>query len=135
MNIPFLSRRQASTDVTVMGGPPLCRDKAQSLVHKYAAFGTAWAILPIPIATSAGLTALETHMIYWIARTYGEEPTKSDVLMAAGGLELCSVALKSEGRDRRQRHRGHRPGGHPPLRRQAPRQDGLTEGRGNPRSM
>src|SRR5271155_170230 len=95
MNIPFLPRRQASTDVTVRGGPPLCRDKAQSLVHKYAAFGTAWAILPIPIATSAGLTALETHMIYWIARTYGEEPTHRDVLMAAGGLELCSVALKT----------------------------------------
>lgn len=98
MNIPFLPRREASTDVTVVGatsGPPLCRDKARSLVNKYAMFGTAWAILPIPIATSAGLTALETHMIYWIARTYGEEPNKSDILMAAGGLELCSVALKT----------------------------------------
>jgi uncharacterized protein (DUF697 family) len=97
MNIPFLSRRGGSTDVTVVTekGPKLCREKAQTLVHKYAAFGTAWAILPVPIATSAGLTALETHMIYWIARTYGEEPSKSDVLMAAGGLELCSVALKT----------------------------------------
>lgn len=98
MNIPFLSRREASTDVMVLGkteSPKLCRDKAQSLVHKYAAFGTAWAILPIPMATSAGLTALETHMLYWIARSYGEEPNKSDLLMAAGGLELCSVALKT----------------------------------------
>lgn len=65
------------------------------MVHKYAAFGTAWAILPVPIGTSAGLTALETHMLYWIARAYGEEPTKSDLMMAAGGLELCSVALKT----------------------------------------
>jgi uncharacterized protein (DUF697 family) len=77
------------------GSPRLCRQKTRAMVHKYAAFGTAWAILPVPIATSAGLTALETHMLYWIARAYGEEPTKSDVVMAAGGLELCSVALKT----------------------------------------
>jgi uncharacterized protein (DUF697 family) len=77
------------------GGLKLCRQKARAMVHKYAAFGTAWAILPVPIATSAGLTALETHMLYWIARAYGEEPNKSDVVMAAGGLELCSVALKT----------------------------------------
>jgi uncharacterized protein (DUF697 family) len=96
MNIPFL-RRRAGNDVTLVagGGPKLCKDKAQSLVHKYAVFGTAWAVLPIPMATSVGLTALETHMIYWIARAYGEEPTRNDVLMAAGGLELCSVALKT----------------------------------------
>ncbi len=95
MNLPFLRRREAGADLTVGAGPRLCRESAQSLVHKYAAFGTAWAVLPVPIATSAGLTALETHMLYWIARTYGEEPSKSDVLMAAGGLELCSVALKT----------------------------------------
>jgi uncharacterized protein (DUF697 family) len=76
-------------------GPRLCREKARKMVHKYAAFGTAWAVLPVPIATSAGLTALETHMLYWIARAYGEEPNKSDLMMAAGGLELCSVALKT----------------------------------------
>lgn len=77
------------------GARRLCREKARAMVHKYAAFGTAWAILPVPIATSAGLTALETHMLYWIARAYGEAPNKSDVVMAAGGLELCSVALKT----------------------------------------
>ncbi len=76
-------------------GPLLCKEKARALVHKYAAFGTAWAVLPVPIATSAGLTALETHMVYWIARVYGEEPNKSDLLMVAGGLELCSVGLKT----------------------------------------
>jgi uncharacterized protein (DUF697 family) len=79
----------------VKAAPALCKEKARILVHKYAAFGTAWALLPIPMATSAGLTALETHMIYWIARVYGEEPTRSDVLMTAAGLELCSVALKT----------------------------------------
>jgi uncharacterized protein (DUF697 family) len=98
MNLSFLRRGgEPGTEVTVAKkeGPQLCRDKAQTLIHKYAVFGTAWAILPIPMATSAGLTALETHMLYWIARAYGEEPNKSDILMIAGGLELASVALKT----------------------------------------
>jgi uncharacterized protein (DUF697 family) len=73
---------------------PLCRERARVLVHKYAALGTAWSFVPIPGATSVGLTALETHMIYWIARVYGEQPSHQDVLMTAGGLELASVALK-----------------------------------------
>ncbi len=104
MAITFLRRRDAETSVTgevaapaaaIAPAPKLCRDKARALVHKYAAFGTTWAILPIPVATSAGLTALETHMIYWIARIYGEAPSGSDVMTAAGGLELCSIALKT----------------------------------------
>jgi uncharacterized protein (DUF697 family) len=73
----------------------LCRDRAMGLVHKYAVFGAVWALLPIPMATSAGLALLETHLIYWIARIYGESPTRSDVLMTAAGLELASVALKT----------------------------------------
>ncbi len=75
-------------------GPALCRDRAKSLVHKYAAFGTAWSLIPVPGATSVGLTALETHMIYWVARIYGEQPSHQDVLMTAAGLELASLALK-----------------------------------------
>jgi uncharacterized protein (DUF697 family) len=100
---PSSATAEATADPQVMrvttsaasASPTLCREKARRMVHKYAAFGTAWAVLPVPIATSAGLTALETHMLYWIARAYGEEPSKSDVVMAAGGLELCSVALKT----------------------------------------
>jgi uncharacterized protein (DUF697 family) len=116
MEIPFFHRKVADTEVTLVSPPSstssdaevlmkptpatpagrkLCREKARKMVHKYAAFGTAWAVLPVPIATSAGLTALETHLLYWIARAYGEEPNKSDLMMAAGGLELCSVALKT----------------------------------------
>jgi uncharacterized protein (DUF697 family) len=72
-----------------------CRERAQALVHKYAVAGTAWAVLPIPIATSVGLTAMETHLIYWIGRIYGETPSSMDVVMTAGGLELASVALKT----------------------------------------
>ncbi len=72
-----------------------CREKARTLVHRYAVFGTAWAVLPVPIATSAGLCALETHMIYWIGRVYGEELGKSDILMVGAGLELASQGLKA----------------------------------------
>jgi len=73
----------------------LCKVRARRLVHKYAAFGTAWAVLPIPIATSAGLTALEVHLIYWIGRIYGERLDKGDIALVAGGLELASIALKT----------------------------------------
>jgi uncharacterized protein (DUF697 family) len=79
----------------VGGDERLCRERAQSLVYKYAAFGTVWALLPIPMATSAGLALLETHLIYWVARIYDEQPTRSDVVMTAAGLELASVALKT----------------------------------------
>jgi len=72
-----------------------CSDHATRLVRKYAAFGTAWALLPVPMATSAGLAILETHLIYWIARIYGEQPKKTDVVMTAAGLNLASVGLKT----------------------------------------
>ena len=80
-----------------MAAPPpaLCRDRARTLVHKYAVFGTVWALLPVPMATSAGLALLETHLIYWVARIYGEHPTKTDIVVTATGLELASVALKT----------------------------------------
>ena len=87
-----LAPREAS--VTVVG-PTTPRERARALVHKYALAGTAWAVLPIPVATSVGLTAMETHLIYWIGRIYGEHPSSMDVAMTAGGLELASVALKT----------------------------------------
>ena len=75
--------------------PVTCKEKARTLVHKYAVAGTAWAVLPIPMATSPGLTALETHMVYWIARVYGETPSHTDTMIVAAGLELASVGLKT----------------------------------------
>jgi uncharacterized protein (DUF697 family) len=73
----------------------VCSERARALVHRYAVAGTAWAILPIPVATSVGLTAMETHLLYWIGRIYGENPTSMDVAMTAAGLEVASVALKA----------------------------------------
>ena len=78
--------------------PALCRDKARRLVHKYAAGGAAWAMLPIPIPTSPTLTALEAHMIYWIARLYGESPSHVDTIIMAAGLEVGSTGLRQAAR-------------------------------------
>jgi uncharacterized protein (DUF697 family) len=83
------------TRVLAPSAAAMCRERARALVHKYAVAGTAWAVLPIPIGTSIGLTAMETHLIYWIGRIYGENPSSMDVAMTAGGLELASVALKT----------------------------------------
>ena len=73
----------------------LCSVKARALVHKYALAGTAWSVLPIPIPTSPGLVALEAHMIYWIARIYGDAPSHTDTMMLAAGLEVGSTGLKT----------------------------------------
>lgn len=76
-----------------------CRDRARSIVHKYALFGTAFAALPIPIATSPALTALETHLIYWIGRIYDDAPSHGETLMIASGLEMASVGLRTVARE------------------------------------
>jgi uncharacterized protein (DUF697 family) len=90
----FAPVERAFSSVLVPAGGT-CRERARALIHKYAIAGTTWAVLPIPIATSLGLTAMETHLIYWIGRIYGEHPSSMDVAMTAGGLELASVALKT----------------------------------------
>jgi uncharacterized protein (DUF697 family) len=77
----------------------LCRDKARSVVHKYALAGTAFAAIPIPVATSPGLTALETHLIYWIGRIYDDAPTHAETLVLASGLELASMGLRTVARE------------------------------------
>ncbi len=73
----------------------LCRDAARKVVHKYAAAGTAFAAIPIPIATSIGLTALETHLIYWIGRIYDDAPNHAETMMIGSGLEVGSIGLKT----------------------------------------
>lgn len=72
-----------------------CKEHAVEWVHIYAASGAAWTVLPIPIATSAGLAAAETYMIYWIGKVYGEDLSAKEILAVAGGLELASIGLKS----------------------------------------
>lgn len=74
--------------------PELCRTRARSLIHKYALAGTGWAALPLPVATSIGLTALETHLIWSIAKVYGESLSHPDAVVVAAGLEGASFGLK-----------------------------------------
>ena len=71
------------------------KEKAQRLVHRYAPSAPPGRCCPSPAPPAPGLAALEAHMIYWIARYYGETPTHTDVIMTMSGLELASVALKT----------------------------------------
>jgi uncharacterized protein (DUF697 family) len=74
-----------------------CYDKAKEWVHTYAVGGAAFAALPIPVPglTSGGLVAAETHMVYWIARIYGEELSLKEIAIVLSGLELAGIGLKT----------------------------------------
>ena len=72
-----------------------CREQATEWVHLYAAGGVAWSVLPVPMATSAGLLAAETYMIYWIGKVYGEELSGQEILMLASTLDLVGIGLKT----------------------------------------
>jgi uncharacterized protein (DUF697 family) len=73
----------------------LCRKKARTIIHRFAVAGTAFSALPIPVGTSAGLTALETYLVYFIGKVYGEELSYAETMMVASGLNVASVALKT----------------------------------------
>lgn len=62
-----------------------CKEEALRWVHRYALGGAAFAAIPIPFSTSAGLAAIETHMASMIAEIYGD-PVASFATAAAGGL-------------------------------------------------
>lgn len=51
------------------------------------------AAAPVP-GTSLMLGAAETHMIYWIAKIYGENLSVAEIAAVAGGLELAGLGLK-----------------------------------------
>lgn len=72
-----------------------CREQATEWVHLYAVGGVAWSVLPVPMATSAGLLAAETYMIYWIGKVYGEELSGQEILMLASTLDLAGIGLKT----------------------------------------
>lgn len=73
-----------------------CYDRAKKWVHYYAVGGATFAtVTPIPGATTLGLTVAETHMVYWIARIYGEELGVKEIALVLGGLELAGLTLKT----------------------------------------
>jgi uncharacterized protein (DUF697 family) len=77
----------------------LCRKKARKIIHGFAAAGTAFAALPIPAGTSAGLTALEVYLVYFVGKIYGEDLSYAETMMVASGLNVASVALKTLARE------------------------------------
>jgi uncharacterized protein (DUF697 family) len=71
-----------------------CREEAMRWVHRYAIGGAAFAALPLPISTTAGLAALEVHMFNFIGGVYGESVGNLASLAAGGGLEVMGAGLK-----------------------------------------
>jgi uncharacterized protein (DUF697 family) len=71
-----------------------CREEAMRWVHRYAIGGAAFAALPLPISTTAGLAALEVHMFNFIGGVYGESVGNLASLAAGGGFEVMGAGLK-----------------------------------------
>ncbi len=70
-----------------------CKEKALAWVHRYAAGGAAFAAIPLP-TTSAGLAAMETHMMSLIGDIYGDPPGAISGAAAASGFAIGGQALK-----------------------------------------
>ncbi len=63
-------------------------------VHRYALGGAAFAAIPMPFSTSAGLATLETHMLSVIGDIYGDEPSKTASAAAGGAFAIFGQGLK-----------------------------------------
>ncbi|WP_437290433.1 hypothetical protein [Sorangium sp. So ce406] len=71
-----------------------CRDEALRWVHRYAIGGAAFAALPLPISTSAGLVAIETHMMSMVGQIYGETVGSVATTAAGGSFAILGQGLK-----------------------------------------
>jgi uncharacterized protein (DUF697 family) len=71
-----------------------CKDEALRWVHRYALAGAAFAALPLPISTSAGLAAMETHMTAMIGEIYGENLGAVTTTAAGGSFSIMGQGLK-----------------------------------------
>jgi uncharacterized protein (DUF697 family) len=71
-----------------------CKGKAREWVHITAAGGGALAAVPIPGMGTVGLTAMESALIYWVGRIYGEKLDAKEVAIIAGTLEIASLGIK-----------------------------------------
>lgn len=71
-----------------------CKEEAVRWVHRYAAGGAAFASIPMPFSTSAGLAALETHMAGMIAEIYGDTGATFATAAAGGAFAALGQGLK-----------------------------------------
>lgn len=69
-----------------------CKERSLKWVHAYSAGGALTTAVPIPGGATLALGGIETHMIYWIAKIYGEELSMKEILVVAGGLEVVRPA-------------------------------------------
>src|SRR5688572_18195148 len=76
------------------GDMTTCKDEALRWVHRYAAGGAAFAALPLPFSTSAGLAAMETHLAGMIAEIYGETTAGFATVAAGGAFSALGQGLK-----------------------------------------
>jgi uncharacterized protein (DUF697 family) len=76
------------------GDMTTCKEESTRWVHRYAIGGAAFAALPIPFSTSAGLAALETHMASFIAEIYGDSPSTLAAAAAGGAFSALGQGLK-----------------------------------------
>ncbi|MCC6556938.1 MAG: hypothetical protein IT372_28630 [Polyangiaceae bacterium] len=71
-----------------------CKEEALRWVHRYAIGGAAFALLPLPISTSAGLATMETHMTALIGEIYGESVGAVTTTAAGGSYLIMGEGLK-----------------------------------------
>src|SRR5689334_947877 len=71
-----------------------CKTEALRWVHRYAAGGAAFAALPIPMSTSAGLAAMETTMVAMIGEIYGDPMSGLTSAAASGTFSVLGQGLK-----------------------------------------
>ena len=90
--VPRRKPKSAAIEVATI----LCRDRARTWVHAYAAGGAAYSFVPLPIpgSTTAGLVAIEATMVHAIGRIYGVEVSARDAAMWVAGLEVAGGALR-----------------------------------------
>lgn len=71
-----------------------CKEEALRWVHRYAASGAAYAAVPIPVSTSAGLAAMETTMVAMIGEIYSEPMNGINSALASGTFVVFGQGLK-----------------------------------------
>jgi uncharacterized protein (DUF697 family) len=71
-----------------------CKEEALRWVHRTAAGGAAFAAVPIPLSTSAGLAAMETTMSAMIGDIYGEPMNAITSTLTTGAMSVIGQGLK-----------------------------------------
>jgi len=71
----------------------MCRKEARRWVHRYAAGGGAFTLVPVP-TTSMGLATLEMHMLSFIGQIYGEPVSNVTTATAGSSFALAGQGLK-----------------------------------------